>query len=57
MELENAARSPEEIIADEAKKALRYETSARVCRSIMTGCSVLNSVAAYPQFRITQLFF
>lgn len=43
MELENAARSPEEIIADEARKALRYETSARVCRSIMTHvCSVIN---------------
>lgn len=28
MELENAARSPEEIIVDEAKNALRHETSA-----------------------------
>lgn len=50
MELENAARSPEEIIADEAKNALRYETSARVCRSIMTHvCSVLNKQSCLVQ--------
>ena len=58
IELENAARALEEIISDEAQNALRYEPSAWVCCCIKTGCAlVLNTVAAYALFRITQLFF
>lgn len=58
MELENAARSLEETMSDAAQNALKYETSAWVCRCIKTGCAlVFNTVAAYALFRITQLFF
>ena len=58
MELGNAARALEEMISDEAQNALSYEASAWICRCIKTGCVVvLNIVAVYVLFRITQLLF
>lgn len=58
MELENAARTLEEIISEEQQSASRYKASGWVCRCIKTGCVlVCNIVAAYALFRITQLFF
>ena len=58
MELENAARSLEEIMSDAAQNALKYETSGWVCRCIKTGRAlVFNTVAAYALYRITQLYF
>ena len=58
MELENAARTLEEIISEEQQSAPRFEASAWVCHCIKTGCAlVCNIVATYVVFRITQLFF
>ena len=57
MELQNAARTLEQIISDEAQSASRYEVSAWVCRCLKTGFAlVCNTVAAYALFRIAQLF-
>jgi len=45
-------------ILDAAQNALRYTTSARVCRYIKFGCAfVFDSVAAYALFKITKPFF
>lgn len=58
MELENAARTLEEIISEEQQSASSYEASAWVCLCIKTGCALLcNIVTAYALFRITQFFF
>ena len=58
MELKNAARTLEQIIADETQSASSYEVSAWVCRCFKTGfVLVCNTVAAYALFRIAQLFF
>ena len=58
MELENAARTLEEIISEEQQSASRFEASAWVCHCIKTGRALVCSiVATYVVFRITQLFF
>ena len=46
-------------IPDAVQNALRYTTSARVCRYIKIGCAlVFDTVAAYALFKITKpLFF
>jgi len=45
-------------IPDAAQNALRYTTSARVCRYIKFGCAfVFGSIAAYALFKLTKPFF
>lgn len=48
----------EDKIPDAAQNALKYTTSARVCRYIKIGCAlVFDSVVAYALFKITKPFF
>ena len=45
-------------VPESTQNALRYTTSARVCRYIKIGCAlVFDSVAAYALFTITKPFF
>ena len=57
-ELEKAAKTLEQMISDEAQNALSHEASAWICCCVKTGCVVvLNIVAVYALFRVTQLLF
>ena len=48
----------EDKMPDTVQNALRYTTSARVCRYIKIGCaSVFDTVAAYALFEVTKPFF
>ena len=54
---EQDTTSPEDKMPDAAQNALRYTTSARVCRFIKIGCAlVFDTVAAYALFKITKPF-
>ena len=55
---EDTVHAQEERVPEAARNALRYTTSARVCRYIKIGCAlVFDSVAAYALFTITKPFF
>ena len=55
---DTTVHAQEDRLPEAARNALRYTTSARVCRYIKIGCAlVFDSVAAYALFTITKPFF
>lgn len=57
-EQDTTPHAQEDRMPEVAQNALRYTTSARVCRCIKIGCAlVFDSVADYALFKITKPFF
>ena len=57
-ENDTTVHAQEDRMPESTQNALRYTTSARVCRYIKIGCAlVFDSVAAYALFTITKPFF
>ena len=61
MEVKDQTRPAEEkmpTIPEEAKNALRYTVTGRLCRYVKIGCVlVFDAVAAYGLFKLTQPYF
>ena len=58
METKDDTQPSDEKMPDAARNALRYTTSARVCRYFKIGCAlVFDAVAAYGLFKITRPYF
>ena len=57
-EQDTTPHAQEDKMPDAVQNALRYTTSARVCRYIKIGCAlVFDIVAAYALFKVTKPFF